>query len=89
LAAVSDKGGNQQNQYAHIRGPGLMLIFVKPYNLGAKNKKNKIPHRAITELLMNENEGRVVDFMTIDVEGAEFPIMKVLHCRSISIYICY
>lgn len=39
-------------------------------------------HRALTELLMNENEGRVIDFMTIDVEGAEFSLLKVLNSKS-------
>ncbi|KAI6212747.1 hypothetical protein M3Y94_00065500 [Aphelenchoides besseyi] len=42
-------------------------------------KKEEFPHRALTELLMNENEGRTVDFMTIDVEGAEFGLLRVLH----------
>ncbi|KAI6237602.1 Methyltransf-21 domain-containing protein [Aphelenchoides besseyi] len=65
LAAVSDHGGNQN---AHVKGANF-----------AYAQKNKIPHRAFTELLMNENEGRVIDFMTIDVEGAEFVLMKDLH----------
>ncbi|KAI6204363.1 hypothetical protein M3Y94_00665700 [Aphelenchoides besseyi] len=42
-------------------------------------KKEEFPHRALTELLMNENEGRTVDFMTIDVEGAEFGLLRVLN----------
>ncbi|KAI6234863.1 hypothetical protein M3Y99_00749700 [Aphelenchoides fujianensis] len=41
--------------------------------------KTEFKVRNFAELLMNENEGRTVDFMTIDVEGAEFPIMRMLH----------
>ncbi|KAI6174833.1 Methyltransf-21 domain-containing protein [Aphelenchoides bicaudatus] len=65
LAAVSDK---DENQDAWIKNKDSQYTG-----------NQKIKHRALTELLMNENQGRVVDFMTMDVEGAEFPLLKVLH----------
>ncbi|KAI6186011.1 hypothetical protein M3Y98_00086600 [Aphelenchoides besseyi] len=65
LAAVSD-----------VAGDGEALI--KDANFAYAQQK-KVPHRALTELLMNRNQGRVIDFMTIDVEGAEFRLLKEIH----------
>jgi hypothetical protein len=57
-----------------------MCVLLESNFKYAGNKKMK--HRALTELLMNENEGKVIDFLTIDVEGAEFTLLKVLHSES-------
>ncbi|KAI6198893.1 Iron/zinc purple acid phosphatase-like protein [Aphelenchoides besseyi] len=58
---------------------GIYLIHLAENKVNSYAKKEEFPHRALTELLMNENEGRTVDFMTIDVEGAEFGLLRVLH----------
>ncbi|KAI6237942.1 hypothetical protein M3Y95_00318200 [Aphelenchoides besseyi] len=64
LAAVSDVAGEAE-------------ALIKDANFAYAQQK-KVPHRALTELLMNQNQGRVIDFMTIDVEGAEFRLLKEL-----------
>ncbi|KAI6220868.1 hypothetical protein M3Y99_01582900 [Aphelenchoides fujianensis] len=68
-AAVSDVGGQQQ----------ALIKDVKTGGEGTFMNRKTFPHRSFAELLMNENEGRTVDFMTIDIEGAEFTLFRVLH----------
>ncbi|KAI6233086.1 hypothetical protein M3Y99_00950900 [Aphelenchoides fujianensis] len=68
-AAVSDTGGDQK----------ALIKSVKAAGAGTFMNRTTFPHRAFAELLMNENEGRTVDFMTIDIEGAEFTLLRVLH----------
>lgn len=48
-----------------------------------------VKQRSMTELLKTENKDKLVDFMTIDVEGAEYTLMEVLNSefpRSCVIY---
>lgn len=32
-------------------------------------------------LMMQENQGKLVDFLSIDAEGAEFAILPLIHCK--------
>lgn len=69
----------------------LLLLLRKVYLFKIIEKKNTflggnyqkvegvdVKVRTIVELLRTENKGKLVDFMTIDVEGAEYAIMDVL-----------
>ncbi|KAI6198822.1 Methyltransf-21 domain-containing protein [Aphelenchoides besseyi] len=47
--------------------------------LTKKYVNREIAHRAFIELLATENKGKLIDFLTIDIEGPEFTLLKDLH----------
>ncbi|KAI6185769.1 Methyltransf-21 domain-containing protein [Aphelenchoides besseyi] len=49
------------------------------YILDDKYVDRKISHRAFVELLATENKGKLIDFLSIDIEGPEFGLLKELH----------
>ncbi|KAI6212689.1 hypothetical protein M3Y94_00057400 [Aphelenchoides besseyi] len=47
--------------------------------LTGKYVNREITHRSFVELLATENKGKLIDFMTIDIEGPEFTLLKEMH----------
>ncbi|KAI6237961.1 Methyltransf-21 domain-containing protein [Aphelenchoides besseyi] len=49
------------------------LVYDKDY------ENRNYNHRAFIEFLATENKGKLIDFMTMDIEGPEFLLMKEMH----------
>ncbi|KAI6198855.1 Hexosyltransferase [Aphelenchoides besseyi] len=49
------------------------LVYDKDY------ENRNFNHRAFIEFLATENKGELVDFMTMDIEGPEFLLLKEMH----------
>ena len=65
-AAVSDRNANNP------------AIFINDKGNYVKQNANVVD---FVELLKNENRGRLVDYLSIDAEGAEFALLPLLHCE--------
>lgn len=56
---------------------------------GSSAPAGKLRYRSMPELLMNENDGKVIDFMNIDLEGAEYALIDILNSEFLRSCVIY
>lgn len=72
-AAVSDRDSKNQTMYAKDNGEYAY-------------KNSRVVN--FIDLMTTENQGRLVDFLSLDAEGAEFALLPLLHCEFYSVFLC-
>jgi hypothetical protein len=70
----------QPSKQAVEEDPNSVFLYanVSDRNVGREAKKKAY---TVSDLLMWHNEGRVIDFLTVDVDGMEYDILESLNSR--------